>query len=133
MGYERLRLGAALAAVALIVTGCGEEAPTALSEPTRYESARFVLYDYSNAPSSLADSMLTRLELEYDRVDAFLPEFPNPQSVVANILPGGGIPFVQLFDATLAHISGLGISADPSWRKGSQSTRPNNSCPAWTP
>lgn len=90
-----------MAIAALLATACGDEPPMGLPQATRYESARFVLYDHTNAPTALVDSMLARLEIEYDRVDSFLPEFPNPDSVVASILPGGGIPFVQLFDLTL--------------------------------
>jgi len=83
------------------IVGCGEEPMSALAEPVRYESTRFVLFDFSDAPVSLIDSMLVRLELDYQRVGEFLPDFQAPSSVVARILPGNGIPYVEPSEITL--------------------------------
>lgn len=90
------------AGAAMALAACGLEEPMGPPAPTRHESARFVLLDFSEAPQSLIDSMLARLEQEYDRVDAFLPEFVNPDSIVAEILPGNGIPFVAAATFELA-------------------------------
>jgi len=92
----------AAAAVAVFAAlACGEEPSTTPTDSARYQSARFVLFDYSSAPASLIDSMLGRLEEDYDRVGTFLPNVEAPGTVVANILPGNGIPFVEPFDGTL--------------------------------
>lgn len=97
--FGRCRVAAAVAVLATVA--CGEEPMSALGDPARFESARFVLYDFSQAPQSLIDSMLTRLELDYERVAAFLPDFEAPSRVAAHILPGNGIPYVEPFEATL--------------------------------
>lgn len=97
--FRRCRIVASLAALAAVA--CGEEPITALRDPARFESPRFVLYDFSNAPQSLIDSMLSRLELDYQRVAEFLPDFEAPRFVVANILPGNGIPYVEPFQLTM--------------------------------
>lgn len=91
-----VRGGAVAVVLGVAVGACAGDEPTGLPAPTRHESARFALLDFTEAPQELIDSMLARLELEYDRVDAFLPEFVNPDSILAQILPGNGIPFVTI-------------------------------------
>ena len=93
-------LSASLATL-LTVLACGEEPTSALGEPERYVSARFVLYDFSRAPTALVDSMLSRLEVDYARVGDFLADFEAPEFITANLLPGNGIPYVEPFEGTL--------------------------------
>jgi hypothetical protein len=86
--------------MAALAIACGEPG----TEPipfVQYESQHFVLLDYAETPASLADSLLQRLEFDYTKVVEFLPTFEAPASIVANILPGWGLPFMTRGDGEL--------------------------------
>jgi len=82
----------ALAACALACT----DPPSQVIEAARYESDHFVVLDYSRLLPSVGDSFIRRLEADYEAVVDFLPRFTGPASIVANIVPGIGVPSVSL-------------------------------------
>lgn len=92
-----------LAMLVALPLACGEPAGP---EPVLYESARFVLADYGGTAAVAIDSLLARLEAEFDRVGALLGEFTPPPTPIAVVIEAGpGIPFVTVGQNQLTHWS----------------------------
>ncbi len=62
-----------------------------------------MIVDQAETPPAVIDSLAVRLEVEYARVKAFLPEFkpPDADRIVFNLRPGPGIPFVNIGDGSM--------------------------------
>lgn len=76
-----------------MVLACGDS--TGPVEPNRYRSARFVVIDSARVAETTVDSFIARLESDFDLVAAFLPTFEPPDSIVAYIRPGRGLPYMR--------------------------------------
>lgn len=97
----KARLAPVLAAVAL---ACGDA--TGPAEPNRYRSDHFAVVDSARLEPAAVDAFLAGLERDYGLVAGFLPAFEPPDSIVAYIRPGSGLPYMTIGIWELAQWAG---------------------------
>jgi hypothetical protein len=59
-----------------------------------YHTPHFRIVDSAGVSTAVMDSLLAVVEVDYELVRAFLPEFPPPDTVLLVIPTGPGLPFI---------------------------------------
>jgi hypothetical protein len=98
---RRKLISLGLAAVGVVVGGCGSGPPTQPAlDPVVYEVNGFRIEDATRtAPRSLIDSIAAALGASVAQVTAALPEFTlRDDTITFQLLDGGGIPYVAVGD-----------------------------------